>query len=413
METPTKKIVILSDSPFTNTGYSTQSLFLMNGLADLGYEIHFFAHNFVGQQIPPDHIKLADGVPFKFHFYGNGRAPYCQDVIVPKIQEIKPDYFIVLLDTFMLYPWALQQNFAPAKSIFWFPTDGGGRLPLGCENVLRKFYYPVAMSKFGQKQVADLHGLTVDYIPHGVDSARFHPLTVEEKKELKKKYNLSGKFVVGLVGRNQGRKMHDRAIKAFAKWCKPHEDAILLMHLDPHDNAAVFDMINMINEYGLQNRIRFTGVNFYQGFTYEKMNEIYNLMDIYFSSTSGEGFGVCTIEAMSCEVPVINTAYTTTDELVTNHKAGEPVKLVGTEYVNLFDVHSKEYDMRMWNGTITGSWSVERAMIDIDDTGRVLEKLYCNEQLRKEYGLNGRKAVLENYDWPIIIKKWHEVLQKI
>ena len=39
--------------------------------------------------------------------------------------------------------------------------------------------------------------------------------------------------------------------------------------------------------------------NWLNGFDWNQMNEVYNLMDVFFLSTSGEGFGVPTIEAMT------------------------------------------------------------------------------------------------------------------
>ncbi|MDO8622959.1 MAG: glycosyltransferase family 4 protein [archaeon] len=358
-------------------------------------------------------IKLKDGTPFNFHLFGGGREAYCRDLLVPRIKELKPDVFVTLLDTFMQYGWYENQDFSPAKTIWQIPSDGGGGLPNGCDRVVRKVNYPIAMSKFAQKQIKEIHNIDVDYIQHFVDEELFKPITKEEKEQLKIKYNLVGKYVVGLVGRNQGRKMHDRAIKAFAKWCKPHQEAVLMIHADPYDNAAVFDSFQLINSLGIQNRVLFTGMKYYNTFPYKQLHELYNLMDVYLSSTSGEGFGCTTIEAMSCEIPVLITAYSTSDELVINNNAGEGIKLVGTEQVNIFDLHSKEYDWKMMNGTITGSWTVERGLMDIDDCAEKLEKLYLNPELREKYGKNGRIAVLNEYTLDKVSQRWHEVLQKI
>jgi len=413
MKSNGKKIYWLSDSPFSNTGFSSQSLFLLNKLADKGYEIHYQAHNYMGQDLPKGCVKLADGTPFNFYLYGNGREPYSKDLIIPRLRELKPDYFCVLLDTFMLFPWYLQQDFAPSKTLFWFPSDGGGRMPMNCEQVLQKCHYPIAMAKYGQKQCKDVHGIETGYIPHAVNPDMFKPVPKEDKEKLKEKYGLGGKFVVGLVGRNQGRKMHDRTIKAFAIWCKKHQDAVLFIHADPQDGAAVFDMMALIQQLGIQNRVLFSGMKFFRGLTYEQMNEIYNIMDVYVSSTSGEGFGVCTIEAMSCGIPILNTAYTTTDELVVEHNAGEAIKLAGCDYKNVMETNVKDYDIGMMNGTITGSWSVERGIVDIHDFSKKLEKMYNDPKLREEYGRNGRLAVLENYTWDIIADKWDEALKKV
>ncbi len=40
---------------------------------------------------------------------------------------------------------------SPAKTFFYFPSDGGGGLPIGCEAILKKINVPIAMAKFGQK----------------------------------------------------------------------------------------------------------------------------------------------------------------------------------------------------------------------------------------------------------------------
>lgn len=405
-----KKVLMLSDSPTTNTGYSSQTLFLLNELNARGYDCYLMAHNYYGQTMNKGNIKLNDGTPFNFTMYGGGREPYCKDLIMRRIREIKPDYFIILLDTFMLYPWILNMDFAPAKSFFWFPSDGG-RFPHGCDNVLRKINIPVAMARFGQKQVKDLYGINSYHIPHGIYSERFYPLDADKKAELKKKWGLSNKYVVGIMGRNQGRKMHDRALKAFKKFCVDKPDAILLCHLDPEDGAAVFDIFGLIRDYGLENRVRFTGTRYFDGFTYEQMNEVYNLMDVYFSSSSGEGFGIGTIEAMSCGVPCVVTNYTTTEELVVENNAGVGVCLVGCDDISFFKTHTKKFDEEVMNGTLTGSWDVERGLMDINDAANKLSLLYANADDRHILGLNGREAVLKKYDWTVVADMWDKLLR--
>ena len=76
-----KKILMLSDSPFSNTGFSTETLFLLNGLSEKGYECHLMAHNYMGQVLPEGCVKLADDTPLKFTLYGNGKEAYCKDLI--------------------------------------------------------------------------------------------------------------------------------------------------------------------------------------------------------------------------------------------------------------------------------------------------------------------------------------------
>ena len=167
-------ILWLSDSPMTTTGYSTISQNICNKLVEAGHQVFFIAHNYIGQPIPPG-LTLQDGTKYNFWIHGGSPKPYAQDLIVPMIKKYNIDVFGILLDTFMLYPWILNLDFSPAKTIFYFPSDGGGGMPLGCENILKKVNCPVAMSRFGQRQVKELYNVDTKYIPHAVDLKNYYP----------------------------------------------------------------------------------------------------------------------------------------------------------------------------------------------------------------------------------------------
>lgn len=397
------KILWLSDSPFTNTGYSTISRNVLNGVSD-EFETHFQGHNYIGQALPPG-VTLKDGFTFKFTVYGTGREGYCKDVTIPRIQTLKPNVYVVLLDTFMLYPWVMDMNFAPAKSVFYFPSDGGGGLPQDCDRLLRHFDVAVAMSKFGQQQAKEVHGLNVEYIPHAVDHNNYRPLSKIEKEIVRREMlvlsvtgvpmrgYLADKFVVGVVARNQGRKMLDRTIKAFAEFCKDKPNAVLFMHSDPYDAAAIFDITFLIRRYHLENRVCFSNARFFENLDYKDMNKVYNVMDVFLLSTSGEGFGIPIIEAMSCEIPVVATDYTTTKELIIDDGiCGISVPI---------------------SAEITGSWNVERAVISVPETVEALNTYFRSTSLRVEHGRNGREKVLRQYSWDVVIPQWKELFRRL
>lgn len=383
------KILWLSDSPLTVTGYATISWNICNKLVEAGHEVFYLGHNYLGQTIPPG-LKLQDGTVMKFTILGGSPRPYSQDLLMPLIKKHQFDVFGILLDTFMCYPWLLSLDFAPAKTIFYFPSDGGGGMPLGCENILKKVNCPVAMAKYGQRQVKFIYNIDTNYIPHAVDTKNYFPLSEEEKIKLKEKWGFKDKFIVGVVARNQGRKMLDRTIKSFAMFSKNHPDALLFMHTDPTDVAAPFDMMQLINRYQIQNRVVFSGMNFFNGFDYKQMNEVYNVMDCFLLTTSGEGFGVPIIEAMACKVPVIATDYTTTPELlVEDGECGLPAKL---------------------KAELTGSWNVERGIMDDDDCVKQIERLYNDKELRIRLGEMGKQKVDKFYNWDIVGKQWNELI---
>jgi glycosyltransferase involved in cell wall biosynthesis len=406
------RITILSDSPMIPTGYSNQSKLLAMFLKKRGHEVHFLANAYQGATIKK--AELTDGTIFDFNIYGQGRQGYFADRIDPHLKKTKSDAFIILLDTFMLHGgnnWFSQIDTSPAQTFFWYPSDGGAGMPIGCDSILKKVEVPVAMAEFGKKQVKDYYNINAEHIPHGTEKDRFFKVSEEEKEQLKAKYGLRGSFVVGVVARNQPRKFLDRTLKAFRLVANKIKNAKLFLHLDPNDLAQPWNIVSLIRRYNLENRVVFSGMNAYEGFDWNKMNEVYNVMDVFFLSTSGEGFGIPIIEAMSCEIPVVATDYTTTPELVINNKAGLGARLAGVDDVTMFDKHSKDYDDLVANGTMTGSWEVERGIISINDAADKIEYLYNNPELRKEMGSNGRKAVIEKYDFETVVgPSWEKLI---
>ena len=370
------------------TGYATITRKLLNGLKEYGWNCHHLSHTAQHQTFLPG-VTFEDGEKLDFTVHGAGIAPYAQDLITQKIREHNFSTFGILLDTFMTYPWLLNIDFSPAKSFFYFPSDGGG-FPLGCENILRKVDLPIAMSKYAQKQVKDLFNINAEYIPHAIETDVYKPLPEADRANARARMGLTGKFVVGVVARNQGRKMLDRTLKSFAIFAKEVPEAVLLLHCDKNDPAGYFNFDTLINQLKIQNRVVFTGTRYFKGFNYKQMNELYNVMDVFFLGTSGEGFGIPLIEAMGAGIPVLTTNYTTGQEIIADNKAGELIDL---------------------SDELLGNWNVERGIMSIPDGAKKLLKLYKDPQLRREYGNNGRSATLRAYDWRLVSKRWNDVLE--
>ena len=416
------RIAILSDSCFFPTGYSNQAKLLAKYLTDKGHEIHYFASGYNGATIK--YAELMDGTKFEYTIHGQGAQGYFADLMSGLLKKHKIDKFIILLDTFMLHGaygnpsggWFLHVDTSPAETYFWFPSDGGGGMPKGCDLILRKIDNPIAMAKFGQKQVKDYYSLDTKYIPHGTESDRFYKLPEEQRNETRKKWNVEGKFVIGVVARNQGRKMLDRTIKACAILNEVKNkipNAVLFLHLDIRDPAQVFLIDNIVKRFNLENRVIYSGVSALKGFNWNEMNEIYNLFDMFLLTTSGEGFGIPIIESMSCQIPVLATDYTTTPELVKENKAGLGINLVASpeQEIDMLAMNLMEYDNLVMDSTMTGSWEVERGLCSVKDAAKKIVYLYENPEERKKMGENGRKAVLNKYDFNTVVgPSWEKVL---
>ena len=105
-----------------------------------------------------------------------------------------------MITLFDIWPFADDFGLQVAETgVPWMPI-----VPVDCEpiheytvNVLKHASHPTAMSKFGLKQMKNV-GLKPLYLPHGVDTEIFKPMT--KNKDL---IRAAGKFVVGVVGTNR------------------------------------------------------------------------------------------------------------------------------------------------------------------------------------------------------------------
>ncbi len=350
-------ILGLSDSVLTMSGYSNVAKNLCNILQKKPfYNCGIIGHNYIGQTLLPG-TTLEDGEKLDFTIYGAGRQQYAQDIIEHRIRDTKADIFWVLLDTFMLFPWIMQKNFAPAKSIMYFPTDGGGTLPansekFNCVDVLKKFDVPVAMSEFGQAQCKEVHGLKVEHIPHAVHTDVYFPMKPVDREKLKQNFiiyncdgqaikgGLVGKFVIGSVFRNQGRKMADKMIKTL-KVLKDNKekDWVFLAHADPDDGAAVNDLRCLAALLGVKHKVFFTGTRYYKGFPISQMNYVYNVMDVFFLScfhpeteiTTNKGFKTIKDITIGDEVLTDDGTFQKIEDKI-NYEYNKEMLIISTSY---------------------------------------------------------------------------------
>ena len=287
------KLMWHSDSVLASTGFATVSFDVLSRLHNTGkYDIRDICWN-TSFEDKLEHVKFSDGREINYTLLSGGRQQYAIDKIPLYLAEHRPDLFCTLLDTFMIQPHLGALNFAPAKTAFYYPSDGE-YFPDHCDQVLRKYDVPIAMSKFARDQVADIYGIHSEYIPHGVNNQHYYPFKDEDKAKAKMSFGIPpDKKVFGAVFRNQPRKMPAEKFKAFGKFARDKDDVVMLVHSDPQDVAAHVDLKALVQRYGIAHKVYWTGMTFFNAFPLERMKQVYNAMDFYISSTSGEGWGLC------------------------------------------------------------------------------------------------------------------------
>jgi len=265
----------------------------------------------------------------------------------------------------------------------------------------------VAGAKNGELLMTKNNVKNVRCIPMGVDTKRYYPLA--NREQLKERFNLQGKFVVGFVGKNQRRKMLSHLIKGFARFSKGKNDTILLLHTDVESGAG-WSVPCLIAKFEKELDPEFekpkpkvitTNQNLdvvaRQRISTESMNEIYNLMDIFCYAVGGEGFGLPGVECQSAGVPLMMTNYSSALEIVSEEDLLIPV---------LKDIHDRKI-------TEIGCNGVENAIPDDIAITELLEKIYKEWKEGKitERKERARKFALK-YDWDFIANRWIKLFEQ-
>ena len=360
------KILWISDSPNMSTGYGIVTKNILRHLSK-EFNISCFGLHNQGQPIKFENYTVYG---IKDHLYG-------KDILQNYINELNPDFIILLYDLFV-FDYLKTINFKNSKLIVYFPIDGHP-IPTKTAEILKIADKRIAMSFYGQNIIKEELNLGSEVIYSGVDTKLFKPL---DKLIIKEKYALENKFVIGCVAKNTPRKMIPHLLKAFKLFSKDKEDVVLYLHTLPKGS---FDLIELSKR--LKINVKFSNIQSSIFFNDEKMNEIYNLFDVHALTTTGEGFGLPILESMACGIPNILPDYTTSRELIEGRGELVPLKT-----------------------TFTGSLNVERGLVDVEEFTKKLQFLYDHPDIREKYAIKSLEFAKQN-NWEDICKKWKSILK--
>jgi len=309
------------------------------------------------------------------------------------------------------------------------PYDGEPSIP-AWQSQLDGIDYGIAMSRYGQQGLLKDFNKETTYLPHGVDTDLFKPI-------MKPKYGKMNKpdaFIVGCVARNQHRKNIPRLIKGFAQFVHKNklspDQAKLILHMDWND-AMGWKFPSFAAQYGIEEYLMpplMGHLDGGQASTEAEMAQMYNCMDMFVLPTAGEGFGIPTLEAMACGVPICATNYTTSWELIKSEDAENeeiPMFPLGGHHndagPNGRD-HLEEEDIcergilipykDMWWDTPNRA-APQRAIASENAICEAIQYYYDNPDKKIAAGKAGRKHTLKHYSWDVIGKRWLDWVNKI
>jgi len=396
--TEKKKIFIISDHPLAPSGVGTQTKYIIEALLNTG----------------------------KYKFICFGGAVDHKDYSTTKVAPYGDDWLIVPVKGYGTQETVRSVIMNEKPDLLWFMTDPRffGWL-WGIENEIRchipmvyyhvwdNYPYPHFNKKFYESTdvIASISKVTHDivstvapdvenhYLPHAVNSDIFVPFSDEEVKNVRKGqwHDDSDRITFFWNNRNARRKMSGSLVHWFNEFAEEvgPDKVRLVMHTDPHDPhgqdlQAILSSLNATDGRILISKEKVPP---------EHLATFYNMADCTINISDAEGFGLATLESLSCETPIIVNMTGGLQEQVTN----------GTDWFGIgIEPASK---------AIIGSQQVPyiyEDRVSKEDFIAALRKMYnLTPGERKLMGMKGRQHVLQNYNFGKFKKQWISLIDSI
>tara|TARA_Y100001938_G_scaffold142545_1_gene214005 strand:- start:12900 stop:14186 length:1287 start_codon:yes stop_codon:yes gene_type:complete len=403
-----KKILVLSDHPLSPSGVGTQTKYMIEALLKTGrYQFVCLGgamkhHNYQPQTVDP---WGTDWRVFPVDGYGN------HEIIRSILQKEKPDVLWFMTDPrFYGWLWEIENEIRPNVPMVYYHVWDNFPAPHYNANFYRSTDEVACISKVTHeilKQVAP--DVSSCYLPHAVNSNIFHKFKTREQKEMIKgirkqlcidnstNHKNMNKKIFFWNNRNARRKQSGTLIWWFKEWLDQvgHDKAMLVMHTDARDQHGQ-DLPHIIEHVGVNDGQVMLSTNKVPP---EELANMYNAADFTINISDAEGFGLSTLESLSCGTPIIVNMTGGLQEQVTN----------GTDWFGIgIEPASK---------TIIGSLAVPYIYEDRmsqDDFNRAMTKaLKTNAKTYKKWSAGGRNHVADNYNFEKYENGWIKLMDEI
>ena len=409
-ETQKLKVLWWSNAAHVGSGYGVQTSNVCYRLLAQGYNVRVAAN--YGLE------GAALGFNNLIQYPRTGFSEVGEDSLKIIIDNWRPHVLVTLFDVWI---GAFSRFFNEKdwlskihnRWVAWLPVDSEPVADAVAEQA-GKAYRAVAMSKFGQRELAKA-GVKALYIPHGCETQVFKPSEDKEtcrtwlesksvpiNPEVKATIN-PGDFVVGVNKANKDRERadYDRMLLAFKIFLENNPDARKTAKLYLHTWVGFpggTDIRGLCRQMGIEANVKFTHEYYMMcGLTPKDLARQYGAFDVLMNLARGEGFGVPILEAQSCGVPAVATDYTAMTELVQGH--GWLVPAFASEY------HG---GAKIRNG-LNSLW----ALPDEYKAADALEDAYSHPEAAKKLGEASRRFAL-GYDFDtVVLPLWCDLLGEV
>tara|TARA_Y100000593_G_scaffold93747_1_gene189865 strand:- start:2210 stop:3475 length:1266 start_codon:yes stop_codon:yes gene_type:complete len=394
------KVLTLGDHPLSPSGVGTQTKYVCEALLNTGkFSIVSLGgairhHDYTPKLVEP---YGEDWKAIPIDGYGN------PEMIRSVLRNEKPDILWFMTDPrFYGWLWSIENEIRPLCPMVYYHVWDNYPYPMFNKKFYESNDYVITISKLTDDIVKTVApSIPSTYLPHAVDSEKFVSLSLEDRVALREQ-NLEkedvDKFIVFWNNRNARRKQSGTLIFWFKEWLDSrdlHGDARLIMHTDPKDPHGQ-DLSHILEELGLVNgEVMFST----KKVPAASMATFYNIADVTVNIADAEGFGLATLESLSCGTPIIATM-----------TGGLQEQVVGEGEVHGVPLFPS-------SKAIIGSQDVPyiyEDRLNKEDFIAAMDKIYdMSKEDRLALGAKGREHVQKNYNFENFNKQWVDLMLKI
>ena len=323
-----KTILVLSDHPLSPSGVGTQTRYMIEALLKTGrYRFICLGGAMKHNDYNPVRVEPwgDDWTIFPVDGYGN------HEVIRSILQKERPDVLWFMTDPrFYEWLWEIENEVRANVPMIYYHVWDNFPAPKFNARWYRSCDFVACISKVTHECVKEV-APNVDscYLPHAVNPTVFKPATSPEDKAAAKEvrdqiinsstnYRNPNKKVFFWNSRNARRKLSGSLIWWFKEFLDEvgHDKASLLMHTDPRDPHGQ-DLPHLIETLGCTDGQILISSN---KIPPEALSRMYQAADYTIGISDAEGFGLSTLESLSCGTPIIVNMTGGLQEQVTDGK---------------------------------------------------------------------------------------------
>lgn len=404
------KIMVVTDSPLSGTGFGEEMRHIAFRLAQRGHKIYYVGLGYSGFPIYL-YDKMFPDIPNKgarIKLLSQGLEPttlYGASGVWFYYEQYYPDIVLFLGDPRCIVPFKRPHEIL-GFPLYFYATLDGLPVPPQFKKIFEIPDINITITEWAMKEYTKV-GIPIHaYIHHGINW-RYWQLTQKQKMLLRQKYGIKQNEVVFISwDNNQHRKRMDALLRCWKQFIsKVKRGAILILYTDWNCELG-WDIEHLIKTYKIPRETVLSPKDLVH---HEKVwavlpeeprihREIAALGDIYVSTTSGEGFGKCLLEAMALGQVVIAPDYSAVPEVLGKNDSHGP-------YGCLVPIKGRF----RWHDKVR---SVEGGLVDEQKFVDEMIYFYSNPSVRQHVGSQARKWA-KNFDYKKIVDGWEQVLRRV